>query len=192
MPTSTFSSFLETFPIGYHQLCILNRTRLSCHDGFYLCICADNHSRVNFFLLDDQLDRYSQCLADARCLQGNPHRSTDFFVFVPRVIQVDNVNSIPNLFSLLLINSSLLIFSTIRDKQRPSLSSSAFLSLDSCCSFQIIYFLFSLFAVVRVFVKVVGITMPRRVSSINSVLLFSLLVLSHCDHHHLSVIFTHG
>ena len=57
--------------------------RLCFRDDFYLCICADNHSRVECFLYDDQLDRCSQCLAHGRCLQGDPGQTNDFVCLCP-------------------------------------------------------------------------------------------------------------
>ena len=69
---------LGSSPIGYHQICIHNLTRLCFHDDIYLCICGENHSRVECFLYDDQLDRCSHCLVGGRCLRGNSRRSTDF------------------------------------------------------------------------------------------------------------------
>ena len=65
-------------PIQYHQICIRNRTLLCFRDNFYLCICGENHTRVECLLYDEQLDRCSHCLSGGRCLKGNPHRSNDF------------------------------------------------------------------------------------------------------------------
>ena len=51
----------------YYQLRILDRTHLCFHDDVYLCLCADNSTRVECFLYDDQLARCSHCLAKERC-----------------------------------------------------------------------------------------------------------------------------
>jgi hypothetical protein len=76
-------SILESFPIRYHRLCTVNRTRLCFRDDQYLCICGENHSRVECFNYDDQLDQCSHCLAGGRCLKGNPRRSSDFVCICP-------------------------------------------------------------------------------------------------------------
>ena len=74
---------IDSSPIRYHQICILEPTRLCFRDDFYLCICGENHSRVECFLYDDQLDRCEHCLSDGRCLRGDPYRSNDFVCLCP-------------------------------------------------------------------------------------------------------------
>jgi hypothetical protein len=74
---------IDSSPIRYHQICILNQTRLCFRDDVYLCICAENHSRVECFNYDDQLDRCEHCLNNGLCLQGSPHRSNDFVCLCP-------------------------------------------------------------------------------------------------------------
>ena len=69
---------LETSSIGYHQICIRDHARLCFHDDQYLCICAVNHTRVDCFLFDDQLNHCEHCLSGGRCLKGDLHRSNDF------------------------------------------------------------------------------------------------------------------
>ena len=78
----TFSSD-DSFPIRYHHMCITNRTRLCFRDDQYLCICVDNHTRVECFNYDDQLDRYELCRANGRCLQGDSGQSNDFVCLCP-------------------------------------------------------------------------------------------------------------
>ena len=78
-----FSSLLETSPIRYHQICITNITRLCFLDDVYLCICGENHSRVECFNYDDQLDRCEHCLNHGRCLRGNPRLANDFLCLCP-------------------------------------------------------------------------------------------------------------
>ena len=70
-------------PIRYHQMCIADRTRLCFRDDVYLCICGENHSRVECFNYNDQFDRCSHCLAGGRCLQGDRRRSSDFVCLCP-------------------------------------------------------------------------------------------------------------
>ena len=70
-------------PIRYHQICIADSARLCFRDDLYLCLCAENHTRVECFLYEDQLDRCEHCLADGRCLKGNARRSTDFVCLCP-------------------------------------------------------------------------------------------------------------
>ena len=77
------SSDLDSSPIRYHQLCITNDSLLCFRDDVYLCICADNQTRVECFLYEDQLDRCSSCLAGGRCLRGDHTRSSDFFCICP-------------------------------------------------------------------------------------------------------------
>lgn len=73
----------DSSAIRYHQICI-NNTRLRCfRDTSYLCICNDNHTRVECFLYDDTLDRCSRCLAGGRCLQNNSTQSNDFLCLCP-------------------------------------------------------------------------------------------------------------
>ena len=70
-------------PILYHQICISHETLLCFHDDDYLCICADNHTRVECFQYDHQLDRCAHCLTDGRCLRGDTTRSNDFLCLCP-------------------------------------------------------------------------------------------------------------
>jgi hypothetical protein len=70
-------------PIEYHSLC-QNHTNLFCfRDDFYLCICDENHSRVDCFLYDSKLDQCSRCLAGGRCLQGDRYQANDFICVCP-------------------------------------------------------------------------------------------------------------
>ena len=78
----SFSS-VDSSPIRYHHICIADRTRLCFRDDEYLCICADNHSRVECFLYDDHLDRCEHCLSGGRCLQGDRERLDDFLCLCP-------------------------------------------------------------------------------------------------------------
>ena len=73
-----FFRVLETSPIRYHQLCMTDPSRLCFRDDVYLCICGKNHSRVECFNYDDELDRCSNCRSNGRCLQGNSPQSNDF------------------------------------------------------------------------------------------------------------------
>ena len=51
------------------------------HDDVYLCICGRNHSHVECFIYDNQLDRCSNCLSEGRCLR-NHHRKENVFLCV--------------------------------------------------------------------------------------------------------------
>jgi hypothetical protein len=55
----------------YHQLCIQNLSLLCFVDEWYLCICDKNHSRVECFGYDHNLDQCSSCLNDGQCLKEN-------------------------------------------------------------------------------------------------------------------------
>jgi hypothetical protein len=74
---------IDSSPIRYHQICIDHQTRLCFRDDVYLCICAENHTRVECFFYDDHLDRCSHCLANGRCLKGDPYQTNDFVCFCP-------------------------------------------------------------------------------------------------------------
>ena len=76
-------SHVALSPIRYHQICIQNRTRLCFRDDVYLCICAENHTRVECFLYDDHLDQCSHCLNGGRCLQSDRRRSSDYLCLCP-------------------------------------------------------------------------------------------------------------
>jgi hypothetical protein len=62
----------------YHRICANNSDLLCFRDDLYLCICADNHTRVECFRYDDTLDRCSSCVAGSRCLQGDRTRVNDY------------------------------------------------------------------------------------------------------------------
>ena len=67
----------------YHQICIKNEGMLCFRDNVYLCICADDHSRVECFRYEDRLDHCSRCLSGGRCLQGYHKDETDFMCLCP-------------------------------------------------------------------------------------------------------------
>jgi hypothetical protein len=70
-------------PIQYHNIC-QNNTNLFCfRDEFYLCICEENHLRVECFNYDDKLDQCSRCLAGGRCIQEDRSRPKDFICLCP-------------------------------------------------------------------------------------------------------------
>ena len=81
--TFSFSSSEDSSPIRYHHICINNLTRLCFRDDQYICLCADNHTRVECFNYDDQLDRCELCRANGRCLRGDPGQSNDFLCLCP-------------------------------------------------------------------------------------------------------------
>ena len=64
----TFSNG-DLSPIRHHQICIDDPTRLCFRDDVYLCICEENHTRVECFPYNDELDQCNHCLAGGRCLQ---------------------------------------------------------------------------------------------------------------------------
>ena len=74
---------LDSSPIRYHHLCLTNDSLLCFRDDVYLCICADNQTRVECFIYDQELDRCSHCLEGGLCLRGDQARSTDFFCICP-------------------------------------------------------------------------------------------------------------
>jgi hypothetical protein len=77
-------TILEISPIKYHYLC-KNISSLLCFlDNTYLCICDENHTRVECFIYDDTLDRCSRCLANGLCLKGDISQTDDFICNCPR------------------------------------------------------------------------------------------------------------
>ncbi len=58
-------------------MCVQNPNLLCFVDDSYLCICEENHSRVECFGYDHNLDQCSSCLSGGKCLKGN-HRRSDF------------------------------------------------------------------------------------------------------------------
>ena len=68
----------ESSLIRYHHHCRKNADLLCFRDDVYLCICMENHTRVECFRYDDQLDRCPYCLPNGRCLQGDRRQSNDF------------------------------------------------------------------------------------------------------------------
>jgi hypothetical protein len=79
----TIQNISDYSPIQYHNIC-QNNTNLFCfRDEFYLCICEENHSRVECFNYDDKLDQCSHCLTGGRCIQEDRSRSKDFICLCP-------------------------------------------------------------------------------------------------------------
>ena len=74
---------VRSSPIRYHRVCQDDPDLLCFRDDVYLCVCAENHTRVECFLYNDELDRCPHCLAQGRCLKGNLHRSNDFVCLCP-------------------------------------------------------------------------------------------------------------
>ena len=58
-------------PMQYHRLCQKNESLYCFEDGYYLCVCVDNNSRVECFGYDYRLDRCSECLSDGVCVKGD-------------------------------------------------------------------------------------------------------------------------
>ncbi|CAF1433313.1 unnamed protein product [Adineta steineri] len=68
----------EISSFNYHHLCI-NRHNLTCFiDDIYLCICNENHTRVECFGYDINLDQCSFCLNNGKCLKGNQLQTNEF------------------------------------------------------------------------------------------------------------------
>jgi hypothetical protein len=70
-------------PIKYHYLCQICPTLICFYDQSYLCICTDDHSRVECFGYDHRLDYCSHCLAGARCLKEDQSRLNNFICLCP-------------------------------------------------------------------------------------------------------------
>lgn len=69
-------------PIEYHRVC--QDEKLLCfRDDVYVCICVENHSRVECFRYDDELDHCSLCTNGGRCVRGYREGTTDFLCICP-------------------------------------------------------------------------------------------------------------
>ena len=75
----------DVSPIRYHHMCSNNSNVLCFRDRIYLCVCADNRTRVECFRYDDQLDQcpHSHCRSGGRCLRGDHSRPNDFLCLCP-------------------------------------------------------------------------------------------------------------
>lgn len=67
---------LELSPFEYHRLCNDNINLLCFMDDSYLCICDQNHTRVDCFDYDYSLDQCSRCLTGGRCIKGDLSTTT--------------------------------------------------------------------------------------------------------------------
>ena len=64
-PTGNGSQVIE-----YHSICRSHLDVLCFVDNTYLCICEEDHSRVECFNYDDSTDKCNRCEAKGRCLKG--------------------------------------------------------------------------------------------------------------------------
>jgi hypothetical protein len=74
---------LEISPFQYHSLCINNVDLICFIDDVYLCICNENHSSVECFGYDSNLDQCSYCLSNGKCIKGDRSRENDFICLCP-------------------------------------------------------------------------------------------------------------
>ncbi|CAF1033111.1 unnamed protein product [Adineta steineri] len=81
------TKFLSNYsPIKYHSLC-RNDSNLFCfRDNFYLCICGENHTRVECFRYDHTLDQCSRYQPGSRCLKEKDQflQSNTFICLCPQ------------------------------------------------------------------------------------------------------------
>ncbi|UJR11567.1 hypothetical protein I4U23_015747 [Adineta vaga] len=68
----------KTSVFDYHLLCRDNTELLCFHDNNYLCICEQNHTRVDCFGLDSSIDQCNYCFFNGKCLRGDTKNSDDF------------------------------------------------------------------------------------------------------------------
>lgn len=69
----------------YHHLC-RDDTRLFCfHDEEFLCICQDDHTRVDCFGYATRpgIDHCDLCLSGGKCVKGSLDEPNDFFCLCP-------------------------------------------------------------------------------------------------------------
>jgi hypothetical protein len=72
----------------YHKICRTNRNTsriFTCfHDSNYLCICENDHYRVECFGYSHSIDRCSHCIYNGYCLKGELNDKRDFLCLCPR------------------------------------------------------------------------------------------------------------
>ncbi|CAF4500811.1 unnamed protein product, partial [Rotaria sp. Silwood2] len=89
-------------PFQYHYLC-RNNTNLTCfYDESYICICEEDHSRVECFGYNHNFDLCSNCLSGGRCLRGNQFKLNDFICLCPPCYSGSNCQFNSNSFSFTL------------------------------------------------------------------------------------------
>ncbi|UJR07875.1 hypothetical protein I4U23_012157 [Adineta vaga] len=71
------------FPIIYHNICQKNENLLCFKDDVYLCICSEEHNRVDCFTYDKHLDQCFDCLTNGRCIKGNRTQMNHFLCLCP-------------------------------------------------------------------------------------------------------------
>ena len=98
MRRSTF----ENSPIRYHRFCQIHPTLRCFHDRMYVCVCTEDHSRVECFGYDQNLDRCSYCLAGGRCLKGDWFQSNNYVCMCPPCHSGRNCQFNSNSFSFTL------------------------------------------------------------------------------------------
>jgi hypothetical protein len=69
----------------YHNLCLNDRLLFCFYDMDYLCICQEDHSRVDCFghATRSGLDHCEQCLSGGKCVKGSPDDPSDFVCLCP-------------------------------------------------------------------------------------------------------------
>ena len=70
-------------PIMYHEKCRENVSLYCFTDGYYLCLCGENGSRVECFGYENGLDGCGECLSGGRCLKGDPSKHNEFICLCP-------------------------------------------------------------------------------------------------------------
>ena len=120
---------LDSSPIRYHRLCLKNAGLLCFRDETYLCICADNQTRVECFHYDQHLDRCSCCLAGGRCLRGNPSQPNDFFCICLPCHSGKQCQFNPESFVVMINLDQLFWTDLLSDRQQTTISFLMFFSL---------------------------------------------------------------
>ncbi|UJR07018.1 hypothetical protein I4U23_011306 [Adineta vaga] len=67
----------------YHHLCRKNSSLFCFYDHNFLCICDEDHYRVECFNYDHNIERCSFCYAHGQCLIENRLRKDNYFCLCP-------------------------------------------------------------------------------------------------------------
>jgi hypothetical protein len=103
----------QSIPIvfQYHSICQNNTEQFCFYDENYLCLCQFDHSRVECFIHNPQLDHCDKCLSGGKCLQNDPTNPNDFVCFCPSCHQGHrcefNLEAFGSTFDSLLVSSSI-------------------------------------------------------------------------------------
>ncbi|UJR12437.1 hypothetical protein I4U23_016613 [Adineta vaga] len=73
----------EIHAYKYHHLCRKNSSLICFYDHNFLCICDEDHYRVECFNYDHNIERCSFCYADGQCLIENRLHTDNYLCLCP-------------------------------------------------------------------------------------------------------------